>query len=185
MTPLCRAEDSLVICIDVQERLVASLPEASAERTLENIVRVLKTAGLLGVPVFYAEQYPEALGATVAPVAEALPPTAQRFAKSFFSCCAQDDFLQAMRATHKRQAILIGMETHIAVLQTAVELAEQGMEVFVIDDAVASRRLAHWKSALLRLRQAGIIVSLTESLLFEWLRASSHEHFNKVSWFLR
>ncbi|MGF1545994.1 MAG: isochorismatase family protein [Thiotrichales bacterium] len=185
MTPLCRADDCLVICIDVQERLADSMPEPSTTRTLENLVRILQSANLLEIPVLYTEQLPGALGGTVEIVRAAMPDTAQRFEKTAFSCCGNASILESVRKSHKRQVILVGMEAHVAVMQSALELLEHGVEVYVIDDAVCSRRLAHWKSALMRLRQAGAVVSITESLLFEWLRSSSHEHFNKVSWFLR
>ncbi|MGF1644932.1 MAG: isochorismatase family protein [Thiotrichales bacterium] len=185
MTPLCRADDCLLVCIDVQERLADSMPGPSTSRTVENIVRILQSAELLDIPVLYTEQLPEALGATVDAVRAALPRSAQRFGKTSFSCCGNSDLIDALQSAHKRQIVLVGMEAHVAITQSAIELIEQGAEVYVIDDAVCSRRLAHWKSALMRMRQAGVNVSITESVLFEWVRSSSHEHFNKISWFLR
>jgi isochorismate hydrolase len=77
------------------------------------------------------------------------------------------------------------METHVCVMQTALELQDNGIEVFIADDAVCSQKMAHWKSALNRLRQTQITAAPTESILFEWLRDSSHEHFKTVSGYLR
>lgn len=185
MTPLCRQDDSIVLAIDIQERLLAAIMEPARERVLYNTTTLLRTAGLLSIPVLYTEQYPQGLGSTVAEIQEALPDNAQYFDKTHFSCCGASDFLDAIRTSHKRQVIIAGMESHICVMQTALELKQDGFEVFVADDAVCSQKMAHWKSALNRLRQAGIVTAPTESILFEWLRNAKHEHFKSVSALLR
>ncbi len=185
MSPLCRQKDSLLLCIDIQERLLQTMVEPARGRMIENTVRLLKTAELLSIPVIYTEQYPQGLGATVDEIKESIPEDSQYFEKTGFSCCATESFQKAVRDTHKRQIIVTGMETHVCVMQTALELQEDGFEIFVADDAVCSQKMAHWKSALNRIRQTGITAAPTESLLFEWLRDSSHEHFKTVSGYLR
>ena len=185
MAPLCRKEDSLLLCVDVQERLLAAMVEPARSRMLDNVEHLLQTTGMLGIPVFYTEQYPIGLGPTTAQVKDAMPSDAQYFDKTRFSCCSDKTFREALHDTHKRQIVITGMETHICVLQTALELNEDGFEVFVVDDAVCSQRMAHWKSALFRLRHAGVVVAPTESILFEWLRDSADEHFKAVSALLR
>ncbi len=181
MPPLCRLTDSLLLCIDIQERLYDSLPDPARGRMVRNIETLVKSAALLEIPVFSTEQYPKGLGATVEPLQAALPPDARRFEKTTFSCCGADNFTETLRNTHKRQVIITGIETHICVMQTALELQNDGFEVFVADDAVCSRRMAHWKSGLNRLRQAGIVAAPTESILFEWLRDARHDQFKTIS----
>ncbi|MGV6818036.1 MAG: isochorismatase family protein [Thiotrichales bacterium] len=181
MAPLCRAEESLLLCVDMQDRLLDAMVEPARTRMLENTEYLLKTASMLSVPVFYTEQYPEGLGKTTGRIKEQFPADVQYYAKTEFSCCAVDDFSAGLRNTHKRQIVLVGMETHICVMQTALELLDNGFEVFIADDAVCSQRMAHWKSALNRLRMAGAIVAPTESILFEWIRDAKHEHFKAVS----
>ncbi len=185
MTPLCRRDDSLLLCIDIQERLANAMAEPARSRMIDNTVRLLHTARMLDLPVLYTEQYPAGLGPTVAPVRNALPEGARYFDKTSFSCCGADRFLDTVRASHRRQVVITGMETHVCVLQTALELHADGMEVYVADDAVCSQKMAHWKSALHRLRQNGVYHAPTESVLFEWLRDAQHEAFKKVSALLR
>ena len=185
MSPLCRQKDSLLLCIDIQERLLQTMVEPARSRMIDNTVRLLKTAQLLSIPVIYTEQYPQGLGSTVDAIKEFIPEDSHYFDKTSFSCCATENFLDAVRVTRKRQIVVTGMETHVCVMQTTLELQEDGLEVFVADDAVCSQKMAHWKSALNRMRQTGVIAAPTESLLFEWLRNSSHEHFKTVSGYLR
>jgi len=185
MSPLCRQKDSLLLCIDIQDRLLQTMVEPARSRMIENTVRLLKTAQLLSIPVIYTEQYPQGLGATVDEIKEFIPEGSSYFDKTCFSCCATENFLETVRETRKRQIIVTGMETHVCVMQTVLELQEDGFEVFVADDAVCSQKMAHWKSALNRMRQTGITAAPTESLLFEWLRDSSHEDFKTVSGYLR
>ncbi len=185
MTPLCRQDDSLLLCIDIQERLYAAMPEPARKRLSDNTTILLKTADLLDIPVMCTEQYPQGLGKTLDTIRQRLPAGSPCFDKTRFSCCGADGLRDALRETHKRQVVITGLETHVCVMQTALELLADGYEVFVADDAVCSRRMAHWKSALNRLRQTGVTALPTESVLFEWLRDASHEHFKSVSRMLR
>ncbi len=181
MAPLGRQEDSLLLCVDIQERLLESMVEPARGRMLENTKHLIKVAQLLEMPVFYTEQYPQVLGQTQTDIQAALPNDAKQFAKQSFSCCGEAEFMTQLRATHKRQIVITGMETHICVMQSALDLVDAGYEVFVVDDAVCSQRMAHWKSALHRMRLAGVSVAPTESIMFEWIRNADHPHFKTVS----
>ena len=181
MTPMCRQADSLLICLDIQESLLAAIPDPTGSRVLGNIQILLRAAKILDIPVARTEKFPAGLGHTHRDIKALLPETTLQHEKDEFSCGCDSHFVQSIQATHKRQAILTGLESHICVLQTALELREDGFEVFVADDAVCSKRVAHWKSALDRMRQAGIIVAPTESVLYGWLRDASHEQFRQVS----
>ncbi|RMG56434.1 MAG: isochorismatase family protein [Gammaproteobacteria bacterium] len=183
MTPLARCEDSLLVSIDVQDRLVAAIPEKPRRQAVTASLRLVRVARMLEVPVVFTRQYPKGLGEIHPPLAEHASDTPVD--KTCFSCCGEQDFLEQVLGSHRRQIILTGMETHICVLQTALELQREGLEVHVVEDAVCSRHKKHHKNALHRLRQAGIIVSNHESVLFEWLRDAGHERFREISAMLR
>lgn len=173
---LARAAESALVVIDMQERLAAVMPAR------ESVVRaagiLLEAAARLDIPVLVSEQYPKGLGATVPEVALKLPQGSTRIEKTSFSACA------ALPLT-RPQVVLAGMEAHVCVLQTALELAAAGREVFVVADAVCSRTEANYSNALARLQSAGIVVTNTESVIFEWLRDAAHEHFRAVSKLIR
>jgi nicotinamidase-related amidase len=101
--------------------------------------------------------------------------------KTSFSCCEAPGFLGTLDRERRPQVVLCGMEGHVCVLQTALELHELGWQVFVVEDAVCSRSPVHQGNALERMRQAGVIATNTESVLFEWLRDASHSQFRAVS----
>ncbi len=182
---LCDADNSLLVLIDIQARLVATLPKEASGVLLRNSTIRLEAATLLGIPVLTSEQYPHGLGRTIASIAQGLPTTTQNFEKSAFSCYGSAEFMRTVNTHRRRQIIIAGLETHICVLQTALELNASGLQVFVVADACCSRSPVNYENALSRLRHAGVIVSNTESVLFEWVRDSCHEHFKKISALIR
>jgi nicotinamidase-related amidase len=173
---LARAADSTLVLIDLQERLAAAMP--SRDPVIRAAGILLETAARLDIPVVVTEQYPRGLGRTVAEVALKVPKNSARVEKTCFSACA---VLPPLRP----QVVLAGMEAHVCVLQTALELAAAGREVFVVEDAVCSRTEANYANALARMRYAGVIITNTESVIFEWLRDAAHEHFRTISKLLR
>lgn len=182
---LCNAADSLLLVVDIQQRLGEAMPGKVLNRVLQNTILLARSAGLLGVPVIQTEQYPKGLGATHPGVAAALPQTTRAFEKLSFSCCAADGFLAAVEHTRRCQVVIVGMEAHICVLQTALGLASAGLGVFVVEDATCSRRLENYQNALDRLRQSGVTVVSAESVVFEWLAGAGHEHFKAIQALLR
>lgn len=178
---LCDAEDSLLVLVDIQARLVAAMPEEPGRQMLRNSTILLEAATLLEIPVIVSEQYPQGLGRTVAGIMQGLPSAAQSFEKSAFSCYGSVEFMQAVNKHRRRQIIVVGLEAHICVLQTALELRATGLQTFVVEDACCSRTASNSHNAFSRLRHAGVIVSNTESVLFEWMRHAGHEHFKKIS----
>jgi nicotinamidase-related amidase len=185
MTPLCRSNDSLLVVIDIQEKLAGAMPKKVARKIIERSALLVETANILDIPVIATEQYPKGLGKTEEELTLLWGKTTRHVEKTSFSCCGEEDFSAGIRASHKRQIILAGMETHVCILQTAIELQRDGLEVFVAEDAVCSRDKHYHRNAIQRLRQAGIIVSNSESVLFEWLRDASHEHFKRISGLLK
>jgi nicotinamidase-related amidase len=105
--------------------------------------------------------------------------------KSGFSCCAAEGFTATLEGLGRSQVVLAGMESHVCVLQTALELKQRGFTVFVAGDAVCARSRQRSENALARLRQAGVVVTHSESVLFEWMRDARHPQFKAVSQLLK
>ena len=177
---LCQAAASALILIDIQTRLSAAMPPACRAATLHNAGILLQAAAKLAVPVLVTEQYPQGLGNTVEALAQALPDSGDVFEKTCFSACNQADFSDTLAHGDRTQAVLIGLEAHVCVLQTALQLRDR-FTVFVVEDAVCARTEANKANALARLRQAGVIVTNTESVLFEWLGDARHKHFKALT----
>ena len=179
---LCQAPASQLIVIDVQERLAAHMPPGDLAAAVANINRLIDTARLLEVPVILTQQYTQGLGPTLAGIRAHLPLDLACIEKTSFSCCGAPAFAtQLQRHPQRRQLILVGMETHVCVLQTAAGLQQLGYQVWVVGDAVCSRDPANRERALARMAGAGVQVVASESVAFEWLVDSSHARFREVS----
>lgn len=177
---LCQSDQSQLILIDIQQRLAAAMDMQLQDRTIRNSAILAQAATLLNIPVNVTRQYPKGLGELITELQTVLPREQTRIDKTSFSCCAENKFNQAIDKQRK-QVIIAGMESHVCVLQTAHELAEQGYQVFVVEDAVCSRQQFNHDNALRRMSQAGIIITNTESVVFEWLRDARHQHFKPIS----
>lgn len=180
--PADRARSQLVL-VDVQDKLCGAMAPELLAPMLKACGILLQAARLLEVPVIYSEQYPQGLGSTHAGLVPWLDPN-RRIEKLSFSCCDSPEFC-GLLAPARDQVILAGMEAHICVLQTALALQAGGRQVFVAEDAVISRDPANKANALSRLRQAGVIVSNSESVAFEWLRVAQGDAFRQISRLVR
>jgi nicotinamidase-related amidase len=179
-------EDAVLIVVDVQERLVPAIHPELYERSLKNMKIVIEAAATLGLPILLTEQYPKGLGKTVPEVAKALEGLPhQRIEKVTFSCARDEGFLTALSGKGRRQALLAGMETHVCVYQTSVDLINAGYEVFVLDDAVSSRFLHNYQSGLAALRDAGAVVVSTETAVFQLMKVAATPEFKKISSLIR
>jgi nicotinamidase-related amidase len=182
---LCEAHRSQLVVVDLQSKLGTAMPIKVLNRVVQNTSLLLKAADLLGIPVLASEQYPQGLGPLEATVARYLPASTKRFEKTCFSCAGADGFLTTLQENRRPQVIVMGMEAHVCVLQTAIDLRNQGLQVFVVEDAICSRKLENYQNALVRAYQAGITMSNAESVIFEWLRDAKHEHFKTLVGLLR
>lgn len=178
---LLASEQSILVIVDIQQRLLSAMPDVAAHQMTTNTIRLLASADSLSVPVLLSEQYPKGLGATHPDVIAALPEGARRFEKTAFSCFRAPGFVPVLRALIRPQVVLVGQETHVCVLQTALDLLSAGFQVFVVEDAVCSRSASHKNNALDRMRQAGAIVINYESVIFEWLGDARHPDFKTLS----
>ena len=175
--PRLVAGDSMLVVIDVQDKLLAAMP--AGPELVREVAFLLDVAALVGVPAVATEQYPKGLGPTAAEVLRRLP--AAPAAKTAFSCCGAAGFLQGLRAGGRRTVVLAGMEAHVCVLHTALDLLDAGFGVFVPADAVASRSARDAEVALRRLERAGAVVTTAEATAFEWVGDAAHPQFKAVS----
>ncbi|MGH8546124.1 MAG: isochorismatase family protein [Gammaproteobacteria bacterium] len=182
---LCEAAKSQLVVIDIQAKLGATIPVKVLNRVIDNTVLLLEAGKTLGIPVLASEQYPKGLGPLDPRIIEHLPSGVQRFEKTSFSCVQANGFLDALRNAARPQVVLAGMEAHVCILQTAIDLSAQGFEVFVAEDALCSRKLENYQNALARMQQSGVVVLSAESVVFEWLRDAQHEHFKAIAKLLR
>jgi nicotinamidase-related amidase len=165
---------SALVLIDVQERLFPHVHEH--DRMLARVDLLLTAAGLLGIPVLLTEQYPRGLGGTIEEIRKAIPKL-QPLEKMDFSCARAEGFPERLASFQKDQIILAGIETHICVAQTALDLSSRSERVFVVADATASRRPLDARIALQRLDRSGIVIVTAEAVVFEWLRRAGTEEF--------
>ena len=184
-TGKCVANDSVLAVIDIQERLGAAMPTKVLNRVVQNTSLLCRSAELLEVPVAITEQYPAGLGATNPDVLNATPDSAPVLEKTTFSAHGSDGFASWVQDSGRRSVILSGMEAHVCILQTALDLAAAGHQVYVVEDAICSRRLENYQNAIDRLRQSGISITSAESVVFEWLGDARHPHFKAIQGLLR
>ncbi|MBR1778594.1 MAG: hydrolase [Alphaproteobacteria bacterium] len=175
---LIRKIDSCLLIIDVQERLAPAMNEP--RRIIDGCARLLKGAGILGIPTLITEQYPKGLGPSLFDIREAAPETAIYFEKTNLSAVQENDFMDRLTSLGKKQVVIAGIEEHICVLQTAVELKEAGFDVFVVTDASGCRAPENEQAAIRRLTQEGIFTAGVEMVLFEWLRKAGSPEFKEI-----
>jgi nicotinamidase-related amidase len=173
---------SCLLLVDLQERLLPAMAEAA--RVVANSVVLARAAARLGVPVLLSEQYPKGLGRT-APELAALVPGGPAVEKSEFSCAAAPGYRERLEATGRDQLVVAGIEAHVCVLQTALQFRELGYSVFVVADAVSSRKAESVELALSRMRDAGAMPVTTEMVLFEWLGRAGTPEFKELSALIR
>jgi nicotinamidase-related amidase len=180
MPELLDRKHSVLVVIDVQERLYPSIHEH--KRMLGRIDLLLTAANLMKIPVILTEQYPKGLGSTIEEI-RGLIPHVEPLSKMDFSCLPAAGFkerLAALHKEHREQIVLTGIETHICVTQTALDLAAQGERVMVVADATSSRRPIDAHTALQRLSQNGLTITTAESVVFEWLRRAGTDEFKAL-----
>ena len=170
-------DDTVLLVVDIQERLAVVMAER--ERVVANTGHLIAAAKLLGVPVLLTEQYPKGLGPTVPELRSALDP-APAIVKMTFDCCGEPAFAPALEQTGRSTVIVCGMEAHICVLQTVLGLLATGMNVHVVADAVCSRNPENARTALELQRDAGAVVTCTETVLFQLLGRAGTPEFKAI-----
>ena len=172
--------ESGLLIVDVQEKLMAAMPEAPRNRTLDSVHTLIETANRLGFPILATEQYPRGRGPTVTSLAESIP-NFSPFEKMTFSCTGAGKFFSDIKALGRSKIILTGCETHVCCYQTALDLMENGFIVHAVADALCSRQKLNWRNALKALERAGAIPATTEQVLFDLLKVAGTEDFKSLS----
>ncbi|MBO6087317.1 isochorismatase family protein [bacterium] len=197
------AENSLVLVIDIQEKLVKALEK---DTIISKASKIVEGARILDIPVLFTEQYPKGLGKTVAelqmsprpyplPMGEGVSVneqsecytnwkggnvTGEVIEKTYFNALLEEGFLEKIKSYGKKQIVIMGIETHICVYQTACALVDEGFEVYAIKDACASRNKYEFKQGIESMKDNGVKISCVEIALFEWLKGSKHPKFKEV-----
>ena len=171
-------EDSLVLIIDVQDKLLNAV--FNKEQVEKKSAIVAEAAKILGIPVVVTEQYPKGLGNTIPAVKDALAEDTEIFEKTAFSALNNEEILEAIKKHNKKQILIFGIETHICVSQTTAAFRELGYEVSVIKDACGSRAEEEYLAGLERMKDNGAYIITTEIALFEWLKGAKHPNFKAV-----
>ena len=177
---LMSRSDSALLVVDVQEKLVAAM--AASARIIWNVRRLIEGAAVLGLPVVASEQYPQGLGPTVPELASKL---AQRPAKLAFSCRELAGLFADLRQRNVERLLVCGLETHVCVQQTVLDLLADGWRVYVAVDAVGSRHDLDHQTALRRMESSGAVLTTTEAALFEWCEVAGTAEFKEISRMVR
>jgi nicotinamidase-related amidase len=170
------ATDTGLLIIDVQEKLIPKIH--AADLVVRNAAFLIDAARALGMPVQATEQYPRGLGSTIPELAQRLP---ERPDKTAFSCCAIPSVVENFRRAARPKIVLAGIETHVCVLHTALDLLADGFHVYIPVDAVGSRYAVDHETALRRLERLGAVLTTAETCVFEWVGGAEHPQFKTIS----
>jgi nicotinamidase-related amidase len=170
--------NAALLIIDIQERLAVAMDKK--DQVVRNTLHLVELAKMQNIPVVVTEQYPKGLGRTLPEITAALP-TYLPIEKVSFNCCGEMSFNEQIKRFSKKKIVIAGMETHICVLQTSVGLIQEGFDVHLVQDAVCSRTKANWKSGVEFIRDAGGVVTNTETVLFQLLGVAGTQEFKTIS----
>lgn len=174
---MLNTENSVLLIIDIQERLVGMLEK---DTIVSKSCALANAARILGVDTIVTEQYPKGLGSTIAPLKEAIGNNARYFEKTAFSALNEEGVEAALHKTGKKHVIICGIEAHICVYQTAMDLISKGYEVSLVTDASASRNKFEFKTGVELMRQNGVNITCVEIVLFELLKTAKNPNFKEV-----
>ena len=171
-------DECALVVIDIQGKLSHLMYQKEA--LFENAQKLIKGVQVLEIPIIVTEQYPKGLGPTISEIA-ALFPNFRPLPKVAFSCCGDEGFQRELKAVNRRQILICGIETHVCVYQTTVDLLASGYEVEVVADVVSSRTAENREIGLQRMRDEGAKITSTEMALFELMKVAEGPKFKEVS----
>ena len=182
MIPKFNPEKSCLLVIDVQGRLADLMHKK--KKLFKHITTMIKAAKILGVPIYWFEQYPKGLGSTKPAIKELLVDSSY-YEKLTFSACGAGDFISKLKASGKDQCIVTGIETHVCVYQTVMDLLGDGYSVKVNQQAVSSRIKSNKNLGLHNMEKAGAYITSTEMILFELMKTANNPNFRQISKLLK
>lgn len=179
MSTKLRQNNCVVIAVDYQEKILPAMQ--NREQLMTNSIKFLRCATLLQLPVIITEQYPKGLGTTVPEILEAAP-EAKVYAKESFSALGAEEILTRLDADKTRKRVIVlGIEAHVCVLQTALDLTEKGYKPYIVGDCIDSRKQSDMMIALIRAEREGVRFVSTEMVAFEVMGGKQHPQFRAVS----
>ncbi|MCP3900438.1 MAG: hydrolase [Desulfobacteraceae bacterium] len=173
-----KVDDTVLVLIDIQGKLASLMHDK--EKLYKNLEIITKSMNLLKVPIVWIEQVPDKLGPTIDEITNNLPDQ-KPIAKYTFSCCNNDEFIEEIKSLKRKQILLTGIETHICVFQTALDLIDDGYEVGVIADCVSSRTQSNKDIGITRMNQAGVVTTSCEMVLFELMKSTKADGFREIT----
>ncbi len=173
------ADNTLAIIVDIQERLFPHIYDH--EKLLDNCNKIILGLNILNIPMLITEQYTKGLGSTMTSIKENMGLSYLPIEKIYFSCLGSVEFFDKLKSMNKKNIILIGIEAHVCVLQTALDLLENSYQPVIIEDCVSSRFINNKNIAIERMRSEGAIISTYESILFELCKAAGTDTFKNIS----
>ena len=174
-----QADKTALLVVDIQEKLVPAMNSRVCGELIHHVELLLEGFEALGLPIIATEQYPKGLGSTISKLSAATRQAC--IEKTSFSCCGDPDFLGALEKTGARQVLLVGMEAHVCVYQTALDLLDRGYAVHLVRDAICSRFKSDFETAVASAAAAGAVITSTETALFQLVGGAKHPGFKTVS----
>ncbi|AMP20232.1 hypothetical protein AZF37_02735 [endosymbiont 'TC1' of Trimyema compressum] len=170
-------EDIFILVIDIQERLIKAMEEGPS--LITNVQKLLMGATILDIPVMVTEQYPKGLGSAIPAITDCLKNTTP-ISKMTFSACAPQ-VLEVLKTQNVKNIVIVGMETHVCVFQTARQLLKEGYDVFLAADGICSRNKELKENGLNLIENMGAVITNVETLLFNWLEVAGTDSFKAIS----
>ncbi|WNC73680.1 isochorismatase family protein [Thalassotalea psychrophila] len=170
-------EDTVFVLVDVQGNLAGLVHDKQA--LFSNMQKLIKSLQILNVPIIWVEQTPSAIGETIVQISSLLT-NLTPISKTTFSAAKNDEFMTALKKTDRKQVLVAGIESHVCVYQTAMDLHQQNFEVEIISDAVSSRTQSNKQIALLKMQSKGLTLSSTEMALFELIGDAESKEFKQI-----
>jgi len=177
------ASQAALLVVDVQDKLIGAMDQQLYQQLLQNVPLLIEGFKTLGLPIMATEQYSKGLGHTIPELQHATEQYC--IEKLTFSCCGDENFVAALSKTQARQILVVGMETHVCVLQTAIDLLDQGYAVHLVRDAVSSRFASDYANALELAAAAGAVITTTETALFQLVKIAGSDNFKAISKLVR
>jgi len=180
---LIEPQKALLIVIDFQEKLANAMKRDVLESTLKNTLKLIHLCKICDIPILLTEQYPKGLGQTLIEIKNLIDKPA--IEKIHFSCLNEEKFIEKIKQFNRNQVILVGMEAHVCVFQTALDFLIRDYRVFVPKDAVCSRRKDDWRVGIELIREAGGVITCSETIVFQILRKAGTSQFKAMLEFLK
>jgi nicotinamidase-related amidase len=174
------SELAVLVLVDIQEKMLSAITTSPPESLLRKMTALVEAARLLEIPIIFTEQYPEGLGPTHRQLCDVLHGVSEPIRKTTCSCWRDEEFRNTLQRTEREHVILAGLETHVCIQQTALDLVRVDYVPFVPLDAVGSRNPIDMAAAVERMRRSGVEISTTEALIFELVERCDHPRFKEI-----